>query len=228
MLRADGNAETSEAATNILAPETWRPDALLFHAKSDGDTQLASAFAPVGSYESWREISHPWRIPVPLLALYASLAAPVLALTGASPFLVDVCGQTSQGKTTTLQVAASVWGNPDPTSASTLIGSWNNTGNYVGQVAQLLNGLPILLDDTSQGKPKELPQLIYLLANGRGRGRMHREGGTQEVGNWETITLSTGETPLVSHSQDGGTRGRVLTLWGSPFGSGPMARSSPN
>jgi putative DNA primase/helicase len=221
VLRPGGRGEASATATNILAPETWHPDALVFHAKSDGDTQIASAFSPVGSYEAWRDVITPLAsYPVPLFALYASLAAPVLALTGAAPFLVDICGQTSQGKTTTLQAAASPWGNPDPTAASTLIGSWNNTGNYVGQVAQMLNGLPILLDDTSQGKPREIPQLIYLLANGRGRGRMKREGGTQEVGSWETITLSTGETPLVSYSQDGGTRGRVLTLWGSPFGTG--------
>jgi hypothetical protein len=82
----------------------------------------------------------------------------------------------------------------------------------------MFNGLPIFLDDTSQANPRDIPKIVYMLANGRGRGRMNKEGGTQEVGALATVTLSTGETPLVSYSQDGGTRGRVVTLWGPPFG----------
>jgi hypothetical protein len=220
VLRAGGAAGIpSEPAMDILHPETWHPDALVFHAKSDGDTQIAGAFMPVGTFDAWREAIAPLaHYPVPRFALYGSLSAAVLCILGAAPFIVDICGSTSQGKTTTLEAGASVWGNPDPKATASLIATWNNTGNYVEQVARMLNGLPIFLDDTSQGNPRDIPKIVYMLANGRGRGRMHKDGGTQEVGALATVTLSTGETPLVSYSQDGGTRARVLTLWGPPFG----------
>ena len=60
-------------------------------------------------------------------------------------------------------------------------------------------------------------RVLYDVANGRGRGRGSVKG-TQRTGSWTTTLLSTGESPAVASTQDGGTRARVMTLWGGPFG----------
>ena len=51
-----------------------------------------------------------------------------------------------------------------------------------------------------------------------GTGAADRIGGTRRSGTWSSILLSTGEAPATSFTNDGGTRARVLTLWGHPFG----------
>jgi len=40
----------------------------------------------------------------------------------------------------------------------------------------------------------------------------------RRAGSWCTVLLSTGEAPITSFTEDGGTHGRVLLLWGPPFG----------
>jgi hypothetical protein len=43
------------------------------------------------------------------------------------------------------------------------------------------------------------------------------------AGTWATVLISSGEAPATSFTEDGGTRARVLTLWGSPFGAADAA-----
>ena len=58
---------------------------------------------------------------------------------------------------------------------------------------------------------------MYDVASGRDRGRGSTKG-LRQSGSWHTVLLSSGEAPATSFTQDGGTRARVLTLWGPPFG----------
>jgi hypothetical protein len=62
-----------------------------------------------------------------------------------------------------------------------------------------------------------VPQVIYAVANGQGKGRGTRQG-LDRVRYWRTVLLTTGEQAAVDHSRDGGTGARVVTLWGDPFG----------
>jgi putative DNA primase/helicase len=39
------------------------------------------------------------------------------------------------------------------------------------------------------------------------------------VGTWTTVLISSGEAPIDSFGEHGGTLPRVLTIWGSPFGA---------
>ena len=61
-----------------------------------------------------------------------------------------------------------------------------------------------------------MAQTLYDPANGRGRGRGSKAGFGMQ-GSWHTVLISSGEQPATSFTEDGGTRSRVLTLWGSPF-----------
>jgi hypothetical protein len=104
-----------------------------------------------------------------------------------------------------------------------------NTQVAVEQVAGLCSELPIYLDD-AQHCPAELKRsLIYMIANGRGKGRSARGRGVGEVTTWHTVALSTSEEPLHESSPHEGARGRILSIGGMtpPFRPGTASLVQP-
>lgn len=79
--------------------------------------------------------------------LAASFASVLVKVLGGLPFFVDLWGETEGGKTVTLMVAASVWANPDE---SRFIGDFKTTDVALEAKADVLNNLPMILDDTSK------------------------------------------------------------------------------
>jgi putative DNA primase/helicase len=45
-------------------------------------------------------------------------------------------------------------------------------------------------------------------------------------GSWATVGLFSGESPATAFTEDGGTRARVLTLWGPPFGKADQSTAA--
>jgi len=81
---------------------------------------------------------------------FASVLSPMI--TGAPLFGVEWAGPTSSGKTTAMQVAASVWGDPD-TEAGKVMQTWDSTRVGIERTAAFLQHLPLFLDDTKHAKP---------------------------------------------------------------------------
>lgn len=183
-----------------------------------GIVQLSAGYRTSGTWEAWVDIVQKLA-PYPriMLALYASLCPPLLRLVPDAPnFLVDFSGETSQGKTTTLRLAASVWGSPSERDGG-LIRMWDSTATFIERVGAFGSDLPLILDDSKRAKPGAISKIVYAVSQGVGRGR-GTVSGVQVSGTWRTVLLSTGEAPLTSYSTDGGAAARCLTLWGSPFG----------
>jgi putative DNA primase/helicase len=152
------------------------------------------------------------------LSIYASLAPPVLAIVGAPNFMIDWSNPTSTGKTTTLKVAASCWGSSDERSPEKVLYSWDATRVWTERAASVLNCLPLILDESKRARnQKAVAQTLYDISNGSGRGR-GTPRGLARAGAWTTVLLSTGEAPVTSITEDGGTRARTISLWGPPFG----------
>ena len=189
-----------------------------FAAADEGDQQMASGFHSKGHLKGWRQAVAPLAdFPRVRLAVYASLAAPLVRLTGCANFLLDFAGATTVGKTTALRIAASLWGNPQERDEHSAIRTWAGTRVFRERAPALLAHLPFIVDDTKLATNREeVGQAIYDFSQGRGRGRGTVKG-TAVAGTWQTVMLSSGEQPITSFSKDGGTRARVLTVWGSPF-----------
>ena len=193
-----------------------------------GCEDLAQALQPRGSYHEWlRGLESVADQPYAWLAVYASAASPLLAWLGCTQgWIVDFSGATSQGKTTILRLAASVWGLP---TQQGLLRSWDSTTNYIEAQASILRHLPLLLDDTKQSKRKnQIAQVLYSHAYGQSKGRAKpgrgaRSVDTRQVLRWQSVLLSTGEARITSYSEDEGARARVLALEGSPLASGQQA-----
>lgn len=197
-------------------PDTWNSNLIAFRGRDTGDEQFADGFRSEGSYEEWfRMVSEVSNYPKVLLAVYASLSSPLLHILKAKNFIVDWANVTSTGKTSTLKVAASVWGDPGQAG---IIGSWDATRVYIERASAVLSALPLMLDDTKQAKnPQLIGQTIYDVVSGQSKGRGSVKG-TQGRDHWQTIMLSTGESQITDFTEAGGTRARVLPIWGQPFG----------
>ena len=196
---------------NSKSPISFKPVA-------GGDEQIARAFHSQGTIEKWeRAIRRLKNYPRVLILLYASFVPPLLMILRAPNFIVDICGRTTTGKTIALRIAGSVWGCPDEMAHESTIHSWDSTPVWLERTASLHSGIPIILDDTKRArKPAVVADMLYLFANGRGRGR----GNLQSLelgGSWRTVLISSGEAPATSFTQDGGTRTRVLEVRGLPF-----------
>lgn len=202
-----------------------------FAPSSPGDAALHRAYSSRrGTLGGWLEVMHTLAdetLMIPQVAILASLVPPLQSKLQIPNFILDIHGNSSTGKSTTLKLAASVYGRPyDPDS---LVLQWMNTQVAVEQVAGLCSELPIYLDD-AQHCPAELKRsLIYMIANGRGKGRSDRGRGVGEVTTWHTVALSTSEEPLHESSPHEGARGRILSIGGMtpPFRPGMASLVQP-
>ncbi len=231
--RKDGD-DVIEIETEQIDAQHWNKNLMFFKGNDDGDEQIARAYYSKGSYKKWIDaINSIHKYPKVMGAVYISLVAPFLDILKAENFTIDFANSTSTGKTTTLRIAASCWGNPDERSSSSVLHTWDATYVWIENCASILNGLPLFLDDTKlagtgsfKGKAADkVSKVIYAVANGRGRERGSIKG-TRETGSWRTVLLSSGEQSAVDFTEDGGTRGRVIISWGGLFdGSIEQAQS---
>lgn len=193
--------------------------AVEFRGSDAGDEQLASALHSRGTYQEWASLIQQLQpYPKVMLAVYASFVPPVLSIFRTGSFIVSWAGPTSEGKTSTLSFAAATWGCPDEQAPESYMMTWDTTRVGIERSMRLLTGLPICVDDTKQARSDEdISQTVYDVAGGRGRTR-GSERGLAATGSWRTVMLTTGEAPMASFTEEGGTRARILELWSSPFG----------
>ncbi|MBK9649641.1 MAG: DUF927 domain-containing protein [Deltaproteobacteria bacterium] len=113
-------------------------------------------FRAEGSWAGWiASVTHAVPYPAVFLGLYAALVPPLLGLLPhSSNFILDLCGETSLGKTTALRLAASAWGCPDE-RGSGLLFSWDASRVFIERAAALGDFLPLFLDDTKRARRRE-------------------------------------------------------------------------
>lgn len=160
--------------------------------------RLLSAFKPKGCLTDWKNhVAAPCQgNPVPVFAIATALAGPLLVLAGMDSFCLHLYGKSSGGKTTTLQVAASVWGcGADPASApeASFVNRWNMTKNALGRLAALVNDTLLVLDEVGTYDTQDFGATIYDFLGGSGKGGLKFNQQLREQHHWRIITLSSGE-----------------------------------
>jgi len=189
---------------------------IVFEPESPGDERLARALRKEGNLNNWlRGIRRCIDYPRVMFHIYASLTSPLLEIIDAPNFIIDNWGLTSIGKTTVLEIAASVWGLPIKELGGLII-AWDATKVSRERLACLFNFLPLLLDDSQTANEKIIAMILYMLANGVGRFRGALKG-IQKTSNWRTIAFSTGERRLSEVTEYEGAQARIIELYGSPF-----------
>lgn len=184
----------------------------------DGDNRFKQAFESVsdhGSFDVWlrhvRELRASSRMEVKFL-LAASFSSVLVQVLGGLPFFVDLWGETEGGKTVSLMVAASVWANPDE---SRYIGNFKTTDVALESKADMLNHLPMFLDDTSTVSARirdNFEGIVYDLCSGKGKSRSNKELGINRENRWRNVMICNGERPLSSYVNQGGAINRILEV----------------
>ncbi|WCH21559.1 DUF927 domain-containing protein [Aeromonas salmonicida] len=134
-------------------------------------------------------------------ALSLAFAAPLLTLVGMEGGGFHLKGESTDGKTTIMKAAASIYGNPDRYSQT-----WRATGNAIEGIASRRNDALLCLDELGELDGKEAGQVAYMLANGQGKGRSKQDGELRERKAWRLLFLSTGELSLEDHAASAGQR----------------------
>lgn len=149
----------------------------------------------------------------PVVCMAAAFASIMVGKLNMLPFVVNLWGDTSGGKTVMLMMACSIWANP---AESKYITDAHCTLNAIEARLDALNDLPLLMDDLSKASnkmgDKDFATLIYLLCSGRGKSRSNVKITLNTVKTWNSITLSNMERPLATDSMQGGAINRVLDI----------------
>lgn len=126
-----------------------------------------------------------------MFAICASLSATLLYDTRMENGGFNFVGGSSTGKTTALYIGASVWGNPQE-----YMYTWRATDNALEGLSCLHNDAALCLDELGQAPAKIVGEAIYMLGNGKGKGRAKQDGTAKTVKSWRTVILSTGEKSI--------------------------------
>lgn len=132
-------------------------------------------------------------------ALSLAFAAPLLSLVGMEGGGFHLKGESTDGKTTVMKAAASVYGHPDRYAQT-----WRATGNAIEGIASRRNDALLCLDELGELDGREAGQTAYMLANGQGKGRSKQDGELRERKAWRLLFLSTGELSLEDHAASAG------------------------
>lgn len=129
-----------------------------------------------------------------------ALAAPLLNLIGVGGGGYHLKGESTDGKTTTMKVAASVCGGPD------FWKTWRATGNALEGIALRRNDSALMLDEISEVDGKEASRIAYMLGNGQGKARGRVDGSVRDPVTWTLLYLSTGEVSIAEHAAEAGEK----------------------
>lgn len=184
----------------------------------DGDMkfkQVSESVTTQGSYTAWLDHTRTVRARKRIeskFCLAASFASVLVAPLRGLPFFVDLWGGTEAGKSVALMLAASVWANPDENA---FIGDYKSTETALEAKADMLNHLPMLLDDTSNQNRRlaeNFESLVYVLCSGKGKTRSNKDIGINRESRWKNCIITNGEKPLTSYVNQGGAMNRILEI----------------
>jgi len=139
-----------------------------------------------------------------VFALGCAFAAPLLRLLNEPGGGFNFFGSSSDGKSTALYIAASVYGDPAKYHRK-----WNSTRVGFEYLAYSRNDALLALDELGEGDGKQAGKTAYMLADGIGRTRGQGSGGMRDVPTWKLITLSTGEVTLEQQICESGATSRA-------------------
>ena len=184
----------------------------------NGRSSAAAGYTVKGTAEDWRGsvarlVAGNYSM---MTATAAALAAPLIGLAGADGFGIHFYEQSSAGKTTTANVASSLYGNPD-----LLRLTWYGTALGLANEAAAHNDGLMPLDEVGQGSdPVSVSQSAYALFNGVGKLQGAKEGGNRDLKRWRTVAISTGEMDLETFIAGAGRRtkaGQLVRLLNIPL-----------
>ena len=173
------------------------------------DKHSQEMYDKAGSLEGWKHISLlKWLdYDTARICCYIAMSGFLSSYLGLPNILGSITGRTTGGKTTTAKIAGSLIGRAY--GGEYIVRSANITLTAAEKLSISVNGHFLVLDETKTNKDYE--PIIYLLANGRARGR----APNSELEKAEGFTASylfTGESDLLKDTVAQGANGRLIAI----------------
>ena len=205
-----------------------------FNPSGDGAVKAKPFMEPKGTLDEWvagmapaRKASMAFRC-----VLAATFASPLVAVVDVQTFIVYLWGRSRSGKTPTLKAAGSVWGDPSE-GVEGYFRTFADTPKSIVRAATLLHDMPVIIDELQSkgsagggqaGKRQAVEDLLYSLSIGHERGALNSDRSMMRTGSWRSLTIATGEIPIVGDSTQQGAANRTLELNAEPFGDTRAAK----
>ncbi len=170
-------------------------------------------------------IANYFHVLEPLLSNSSLAALLGLSVSGMILGLIDdaetcvlhLAGPSGFGKTTHLQVCASLISTPAlPRKPNSIIMPWRTTDNALEGPLQARNDGVAFMDEIgSLASKTQIDELVYMLGNGYGKSRAKQDGEARESKRWLCQIISSGEQSLdyMMTKQKTGERGGILFRW---------------
>lgn len=175
--------------------------------------EMFSYIKTEGDFDKWKEYIENLRnyhIAI-RLAMAASFASPLVELIGQNPFVFHIWGSTGTGKTVSLLVAMSIWGDPD---RGHLVRTLNSTNNAMMKTAAFLRNIPFAGDELQTIKTREnnYDKIIMQLTEGIDRSRLNAKSKLDSTKSWACSFLFSGEEPCIKSASGGGAKNRAIEI----------------
>lgn len=171
----------------------------------DSNYQGIFDIRPKGSFEKWKDMVNNYVVGTNLeLALVLGFSSVINGYLAdgldVKNLFVHFFGDSSTGKSTALQLAVSVAGNPIQTENSLFL-TWNSTGNALIRSMGDNNGYPVAIDEASMSNDDSFTQLIFQLSGGFEKKRLKKDLSMNTSQTFCTTIISSGEQSLIAKSK---------------------------
>jgi putative DNA primase/helicase len=175
-----------------------------------------------GTLEEWIENVSKKCLGNPLLIFSVScaFAGPLMRSFNVQGGGFALEGESSVGKSTALIAAGSVWGGGGRLGFCRTFAATQTALESIGEIH---NDGCLILDELTMCEPAEIEKIIYMLANGFGKGRDNRNLTGRRTMSWLMMILINGEIPATDHAAKAGRRmrgGAEARLAGIPADTG--------
>jgi hypothetical protein len=182
----------------VLGETLYKPDGTVEnHCISHAlDSATQQGVVTQGDIDKWREQIMLYARPKQeayRCYLYSTFGSPFYHLTGQIATCVSATGATGLGKSTLMDVCASVWGDP---SRLIVRGSPDGSTRAAAEVlANSLHHLPVCMDEITGRDAKDVAALIFNYSGGKGKIRSTAHGGIRaDTATWSNLLLLNANT----------------------------------
>lgn len=175
------------------------PDRVENNPPSSRTAPYFKVFEPKGTLDGWKRAMRFYDKPGMELYQYAlgsGFGAVLSRMTPIHGSLLHLYSKESGfGKTTTLQIGASIWGEPE-----SFIRNAKDTKNSTMLFAETWKDLPIYIDELTNISGMDASNLVYEITGGKQRDRMSSSANNSRWRGeaWSTIFMTTANTSIVS------------------------------
>lgn len=184
-----------------------------------GSDSLSESMLQKGDLADWqRYVAMPLKDnDLAVFLICFSLGVTLASLVGVEAGGVSIHGNTSSGKTTMGQCAASVWGSgvcPSVGEGKSMVRGWSSSMNGLEATASAHRGIVLILDELHLAPVQDLGAALYMLTTGEGKRSMNSDRSARETHKIRTGFISIGEMSM--HE--------ALARPGSPVYAGMLVR----